>query len=124
MKRICAVLTFAITLASTTWCQQPADRQVQVFGQKIHYIEAGSGSTVILLHGLGGDATNWQFTIPALASHHHIFVPDQIGFGQSDKPMIDYRVSTLVDFLAEFCAKVGIEKATVVGNSLGGSTAM
>lgn len=79
---------------------------------------------VILLHGLGGDASNWAYTTPALASKFHVYVPDQIGFGASDKPQIDYRVGTLVDFLDGFCKKLGIAKATVVGNSLGGWTAV
>ena len=51
-------------------------------------------------------------------------MPDQIGFGDSDKPSINYRVSTLVDFLDGFCKKLGIAKASIVGNSLGGWTAM
>src|SRR5258708_16471450 len=54
----------------------------------------------------------------------HVFVPDQIGFGESDKPLINYRVGTLVDFLNGFYQKVGITKASLVGNSLGGWTAL
>ena len=104
--------------------QAPASKQVEVFGQKIHYLEAGSGPTVVLLHGLGGDGANWAFTLPALAKSFHVFVPDQIGFGQSDKPLIDYRVGTLVDFLEAFFQKTGITKAVLVGNSLGGWTAL
>jgi triacylglycerol lipase len=102
----------------------PADKTVDVFGQKIHYLEAGSGPVVILLHGLGGSASNWAATTPVLASKFHVYVPDQIGFGASDKPQIDYRVGTLVDFLDGFCKKLGITKASVVGNSLGGWTAV
>jgi len=104
--------------------EAPLDKTVEVFGQKIHYLEAGSGPVVILLHGLGGSAGNWAATTPALASKFHVYVPDQIGFGASDKPLIDYRVATLVDFLDGFCKKVGITKASVVGNSLGGWTAV
>jgi len=62
--------------------------------------------------------------VPALASKYHVWAPDQIGFGASDKPLINYRVATLVDFLEGFCKKTGIDKAAVVGNSLGGWTAM
>jgi pimeloyl-ACP methyl ester carboxylesterase len=72
---------------------------------------------------LGGDTTNWALTIPALASKYHVYVLDQIGFGKSDKPIINYRVATLVEFLDQFYQKLGIEKATLVGNSLGGWTA-
>lgn len=121
MKKLVA-LSFAI--ASMIWAQAPASKQVEVFGQKIHYLEAGSGSNVILLHGLGADATNWAMNTSVLAKSFHVFVPDQIGFGESDKPLINYRVATLVDFLDGFYDKVGIAKATLVGNSLGGWAAM
>jgi triacylglycerol lipase len=116
------ILTFGIALlaASTAWPQAQSDKQIEVFGQKIHYVEAGSGPTVILLHGLGGDWHNWAPTIPALASGYHVLAIDQIGFGASDKPLIEYRVATLVDFLEAFCEKTGVSKAAVVGNSLGG----
>ncbi|MFN7947371.1 MAG: alpha/beta hydrolase [Blastocatellia bacterium] len=115
------LLVLAFTAAA--FAQAPATKQVEVFGQKISYVEAGSGPNVILLHGLGGDASNWAMTVPALAKNYHVYVPDQIGFGQSDKPLINYRVATLVEFLNGFCKKLGIEKASVVGNSLGGWTA-
>src|SRR5712671_1937110 len=123
MKRLAS--SMAILLAAPTiWAQTPAAKDVQIFGQKIHYLEAGSGPTVILLHGLGGDGSNWAATIPALSKSFHVFAPDQIGFGASDKPLANYRVSMLVDFLDSFCKKLAITKATAVGNSLGGWTAM
>lgn len=111
-------------LTATAWAQDAAIKQVEIYGQKIYYQEAGAGPDVILLHGLGGDRSNWNATVPALAAKFHVFVPDQVGFGQSDKPMIDYRVATLVDFLNAFYKKAGITKATLVGNSLGGWVAM
>ena len=100
-----------------------ADKWATVFGAKIHYLEAGSGPVVILLHGLGGNTGNWAPTIAPLAQKYRVIVPDQIGFGKSDKPMLNYRVGTLVDFLDGFYKQVGVEKASLVGNSLGGFTA-
>src|SRR4030095_4611099 len=95
-----------------------------IYGAKIHYQEAGSGPAVVLLHGLGGDSSNWAPTIaPLLARKYRVIVPDQIGFGRSDKPLINYRVATLVDFLDGFYKQVGVQKASLVGNSLGGFTA-
>jgi 2-hydroxy-6-oxonona-2,4-dienedioate hydrolase len=49
-----------------------------------------------------------------------VIAPDQIGFGKSDRPMIKYRVGTYVDFLDEFMSEIKVDKATLVGNSLGG----
>jgi triacylglycerol lipase len=99
------------------------DKWVTVFGAKIHYQEAGSGPVVILLHGLGGDASNWAPTIGPLSKKYRVIVPDQIGFGRSDKPFLNYRVGTLVDFLAGFYHELKIDRASLVGNSLGGFTA-
>jgi 2-hydroxy-6-oxonona-2,4-dienedioate hydrolase len=117
------IVTLALAAVSVV-SAQPASKQIELYGQKIHYLEAGEGPAVILLHGLGGDATNWAQTIPVLAKSFHVYAPDQIGFGDSAKPMIDYRVGTLVDFLDAFCNKLQISKASIVGNSLGGWTAM
>lgn len=98
----------------------PRERVVQVLGQHIHYYEEGKGDDVILLHGLGASAEIWAASIPALSAHYHVVVPDQIGFGKSDKPLIEYKIQTWVEFLDGFMQAVGIHKATVVGNSLGG----
>jgi 2-hydroxy-6-oxonona-2,4-dienedioate hydrolase len=99
---------------------QAADKEVTVFGQKIHYVEAGSGPVVVLLHGLGGNSANWAFNVPALAQKYRVVVPDQLGFGRSDKPLINYRVGTYADFLDKFLDELKIEKASLVGNSMGG----
>ena len=95
-------------------------KEIAVFGQKIHYVEAGSGPTVILLHGLGGSTQVWQFNLGPLAEKFHVIAPDQIGFGKSDKPLVNYRIRTYVDFLDQFCKQLKIERATLVGNSMGG----
>jgi pimeloyl-ACP methyl ester carboxylesterase len=118
------LLTFIFAVAHAQ-APAPESKQIEIFGQKIHYLEAGSASnqTVILLHGLGGDVTNWAMTVPALSGKYHVYVLDQIGFGKSDKPITNYRVSMLVEFLDVFCKKLGIQKASLVGNSLGGWTA-
>lgn len=98
------------------------DKYVTVYGQKIHYLDTGSGPVVILVHGLGGDVSNWAPTIGPLSQKYRVIVLDQIGFGKSDKPLINYRVGTLVDFLDGFYKQLGITRASLVGNSLGGWT--
>jgi pimeloyl-ACP methyl ester carboxylesterase len=120
-----SLLALALTGIALAQAAAPETKQVEVFGQKIVYVEAGSPAnpTVILLHGLGGDSSNWAMTTPALAAKYHLVVPDQIGFGKSDKPIANYRVAMLVEFLDKFCQKLGIQKASLVGNSLGGWTA-
>jgi len=126
-KHILRSVVLLTLIFAAVYAQAPApeSKQVEIFGQKIHYLEAGSAlnPAVILLHGLGGDVSNWAPTIPALSGKYHVYVPDQIGFGKSDKPITNYRVAMLVEFLDVFCKKLGIQKATLVGNSLGGWTA-
>lgn len=123
IRTICGMMLL-VMLSGLGAAQAPGNKEVEVFGQKIHYLEAGSGPVVILLHGLGGDVGNWAPTIPALSSRYRVIAIDQIGFGKSAKPVINYRVSTLVAFLGEFYARLGITKASLVGNSLGGWTAV
>lgn len=106
--------------AQTTTAPTRADKEVTIYGQKIRYIESGSGPVVILLHGLGGNAMNWTLNIAPLAEKYRVIVPDQVGFGRSDKPFINYRVGTYVDFLDKLYAELKIERATLVGNSMGG----
>lgn len=119
---------FALLLASGVFAQNAAqEKSVAVFGAKIRYLEAGDATKpkVVLLHGLGGNADSWQSNpmasnIAALAANYHVIAPDQIGFGKSDKPLLKYRVGTYADFLDKFMAELKIEKASLVGNSLGG----
>ena len=114
------VVLIAITLFIGAVGKAQTSKEVLVFGQKIQYVEAGTGPTVILLHGLGGSAQAWGLNIAPLAEKYHVIVPDQIGFGKSDKPLVNYRVRTYVDFLDQFCKQLKIERATLVGNSMGG----
>lgn len=100
-----------------------AEKTATIYGAKIRYQEAGSGPVVVLLHGLGADGSSWASNIAPLSAKYRVIVPDQIGFGKSDKPFINYRVGTLVDFLNGLLKELKVERATLVGNSLGGFTA-
>ncbi|MDE3156608.1 MAG: alpha/beta fold hydrolase [Acidobacteriota bacterium] len=102
---------------------QPASRFATVFGFKMHYLEAGQGPTVILLHGLGGDGSRWAPNIMPLAAHFHVIALDEIGFGESDKPLADYNDGMLSEFLVEFMKTIGLPKASLVGNSMGAAIA-
>lgn len=132
MQRIRAIiLTCLITMASVAAQAQasllapestlPAKQTALVFGQKIAYYEAGSGSTIVLVHGFASQARfDWGQVIPPLAEHHHVLALDQIGFGQSAKPQFDYSIQTFVDFLGEFLRVKGVHEFTLAGESLGG----
>ncbi|MEU0650620.1 alpha/beta fold hydrolase [Streptomyces umbrinus] len=92
---------------------------------RVHYIEAGSGHPVVLLHGSGPGATgltNFSPNIEPLAEHFRVIVPDMPGWGQSDVPGAagyDHR-GTLIELLDA----LGVESAALVGNSMGAVTAI
>jgi len=102
----------------------PPEKTAVVFGQNIRYYEAGQGSAVILLHGLGSSKESWFANIGAVSAKYHVYAIDQIGFGHSDKPLLDYKIATFSDFLQAFMQSQNLSKATLVGNSLGGWIAL
>jgi 2-hydroxy-6-oxonona-2,4-dienedioate hydrolase len=114
----------AFVFAQDTFAQNqptlPPEKVTAVFGQNIHYYEAGQGPVVILLHGLGSVKEVWMPNFGALAPKYHVYAIDQIGYGHSDKPLLEYKIATYVDFLQGFMQAQNLSKATLVGNSLGG----
>jgi pimeloyl-ACP methyl ester carboxylesterase len=99
----------------------PPAKNVEVFSQKIAYYDVGTGPAVVLVHGFGSQASvDWGHVIRPLAAHHRVIALDQIGWGQSDKPTIDYDIQTFVDFLGEFLRTLKVEHFALAGESLGG----
>jgi len=96
------------------------EKDATVFGYKLHYREAGQGPTVILLHGLGGDGSRWTSTMSSLSGDFRVIALDQIGFGESDKPLVNYNHGLLGEFLVEFMNVIDVPKASLIGHSMGG----
>ena len=114
------ILLLAVIAIPACGQGQPADKTIAVFGQAIHYFDMGAGPVVVLLHGLGSHKEDWLPVLEPMAQKYRLLVPDQIGFGRSDKPLLDYSIQTYVDFLNEFLRQLKVEKASLVGESLGG----
>jgi pimeloyl-ACP methyl ester carboxylesterase len=102
----------------------PTAKDATVFGYRIHYLEAGLGDPVILLHGTGGEGARWMPTIKALAANFRVISLDQIGFGQSDKPLTSYHSGVFAGFLARFMKAIGVPRATIIGQSMGAGVAL
>jgi pimeloyl-ACP methyl ester carboxylesterase len=99
----------------------PPQKSVEVFSQKIVYYDVGTGPTIVLVHGFASQATvDWGHVIAPLAEHHRVIALDQIGFGESAKPAMDYDIQTFVDFLGEFLRTLKVEHFALAGESLGG----
>ncbi|MBE18397.1 MAG: alpha/beta hydrolase [Thaumarchaeota archaeon] len=95
-----------------------------VMNNKIRYAESGSDNKCLLLiHGLGGSAESWIHNVDILAKNFHVFAPDLIGFGKSDKPKIKYDMKMFTNFINKFMDSVGIKKTNVIGSSMGGQIA-
>jgi pimeloyl-ACP methyl ester carboxylesterase len=97
-------------------------RYETVYGINTHYVSAGEGEPIVLVHGGGpgiSGAAGWASTILALAKHFRVYAIDQIGSGFTDKPFVQYSLQTLVEHLAGFIDSLGLKKVRLVGNSQG-----
>lgn len=103
----------------------PKDQFAKIGEINTRYWALGDrGSTVTLLHGLGVSVESWRENIVPLSEHHCVYALDMVGFGRSDKPPIPYSVDHLVRFVSDFMADQGIERASLIGNSMGGLVAL
>ena len=97
------------------------EKFIQIDGNKIRYLESGkSKKTLVLIHGLGASAERWSQVIPIFAEQFRVVVPDLIGFGYSDKPLVDYTPEFFLDFLEKFFIESKIDRPNIIGSSLGG----
>ena len=103
------------------------NRWVEVDGLRIHYLTGGNGNTpVLLLHGGGYDSASlsYKHAIGPISEHHRVFAPDWPGYGQSDKPMMEYTTEYYVGFLGRLMDALGLEKVSLVGISMGGAISL
>lgn len=99
-------------------------KTVLVQGQRIAYLDEGSGSTVILIHGFGGSMWQWEHQQHALSQQCRLVTLDLLGSGLSDKPTIEYLPDQMLDSLIGFMDALQIPKATLIGNSMGAGLAL
>ena len=98
-------------------------KDVNVYGQYIHYAETGAGPPIILLHGLWGGLNEWEPVIEPLAEGHRVIVMDFIGFHGSDKPDVQYHNALLSQFLAGFIEALELRDVVLMGHAMGANAA-
>ena len=97
---------------------------VRVNGVRIHYVKAGQGDPVVLLHGFAQTCHQWIGKVmPALAKHYTVIAPDLRGAGDSEKPASGYDKQTLAEDIYQLVHQLGYEKIFLVGHDFGANTA-
>ena len=99
-------------------------RYLELHGHRIAYRMAGEGPAVVLLHGVTSTSANWTGVAERLKDRYTVIAPDLLGHGQSAKPRGDYSMGAFAAGVRDVCGALGLNKATVVGHSLGGGIAM
>lgn len=135
------ILTALLALAIASWFLAPrpwarlllaiarrraglVSRTTDVDGVCWHYLEGGRGRALVLLHGFGGSADNWDRLAPLLGPRFRLVIPDLPGFGESEPPgRLRFDIETQVDRLSKFLDALGVERCIVAGNSMGGYVA-
>jgi len=98
--------------------------ETQLHGRTISYLTAGEGPVLLLVHGIASDSEAWRASLPLLARRARVIAPDLPGHGASGKAPGDYSLGSLASSMRDLLVKLGHERATLVGHSLGGGVAM
>jgi pimeloyl-ACP methyl ester carboxylesterase len=98
--------------------------QVELHGHRAIYHMAGSGPPVVLIHGMVNSSRHWRSVALCLADRHTVIAPDLIGHGDSATPRGDYSLGAHASSIRDLLAVLGVDRATIVGHSLGGGVAM
>jgi pimeloyl-ACP methyl ester carboxylesterase len=98
--------------------------QRTVHGYRRAFLMGGSGPALLFIHGIGDSSETWRQVLPELSRDHTVVAPDLLGHGASDKPRADYSIAAYACGMRDLLSVLDIDRATVVGHSLGGGVAM
>jgi pimeloyl-ACP methyl ester carboxylesterase len=98
--------------------------EIELHGHRMVYRTAGSGPPVVLIHGMVNSSRHWEPVALRLAESHTVIAPDLIGHGDSAGPRGDYSIGAHATRIRDLLAVLGVERASMVGHSLGGGVAM
>src|SRR5215208_8469745 len=98
--------------------------ELTLHGHRVTYRTAGRGPVLVLLHGITGSSQTWEHVAPLLSARFTLIAPDLLGHGESATPPGDYSLGAHASGVRDILTALGIDRATVVGHSLGGGIAM
>src|SRR5271167_4308331 len=101
-----------------------AEWELEVHGHRVIYRTAGSGPPVVLIHGMLNSSRHWERVALRLADSYTVIAPDLIGHGESATPRGDYSLGAHATSIRDLLSLLGVDRATIVGHSLGGGVAM
>jgi len=121
LNTLAALIFFAIAILATASAQPETivSRTSQVDGVKLHYLTAGHGPAVLLLHGYTQTSRMWRPIIPLLAARFSVIAPDLPGIGDSDMPSDGLDMKTAAIRVHALVKSLRVEKARVVGHDIG-----
>jgi pimeloyl-ACP methyl ester carboxylesterase len=99
-------------------------REITLHGHRFSYRTEGTGSLLVLLHGIAGTSATWDSVLPLLSPRHTVLAPDLLGHGESAKPAGDYSLGAYANSVRDLLEALGYERATIAGHSLGGGIAL
>jgi pimeloyl-ACP methyl ester carboxylesterase len=128
---LCLLLAGCVNLKAPSLKWDPpsyyaVENFAEVDGMKICYLECGrqNPETIFFIHGLSGNVENWWDQFEYFRDAYHVVLPDLPGHGKSSKPeSFDYSVPSYAKAMVDLMDELKIQKATLVGNSLGGAIA-
>lgn len=109
-----------ISVWADLWDRDLRLRHVDAGGIRTRVLEAGQGAPLVLVHGTGGHLEAYVRNVRALSERFHVILYDMVGHGFTDKPDRPYTVDVLSDHLVAVLDALGVERAHLSGESLGG----
>jgi pimeloyl-ACP methyl ester carboxylesterase len=110
---------------SRLWCRDVFEAwQTELHGHRVIYRIAGSGPAVVLIHGMVNSSRHWEVVALRLAEEYTVIAPDLLGHGDSAAVRGDYSLGAHAASIRDLLATIGVDRATLVGHSLGGGVAM
>ncbi|MHB8573414.1 MAG: alpha/beta fold hydrolase [Candidatus Dormibacteria bacterium] len=97
---------------------------VKIHGHPVGYHAGGAGPALVLIHGIAGSSRTWRQVVPRLSQQFTVVAPDLLGHGASAKLRGDYSLGAHASGVRDLMVALGIDRATMVGHSLGGGVAM
>jgi pimeloyl-ACP methyl ester carboxylesterase len=126
-SRIAAGADYGNPDPSPAWMQvdwRARTRSVELPGARVNYVEIGEGEPLLFIHGLSGTWQNWLENLPHFGAQHRAIALDLPGFGTSPMPEWEIGMASYGQMVHDFCAALGLEGTTLIGNSMGGFIAV